>query len=136
MKFKFIEDLTSDVMFEAYGKDLKELFVNSAFALFSVICKIDKVKASKKVLVNVKGSNSEELLINWLQKLIALVDINEMFFSKFEIIEISDSKLKAKVYGEKISASKGKTVVKAITYYKFKLEKVKDKYIARVSCDI
>jgi len=136
MKFKFIEDLTSDVMFEAYGKDLKELFENSAIALFSVICKIDKVKASKEVLVNVKGGNSEELLINWLQKLIALVDINEMFFSKFEIIEISDSKLKAKVYGEKINVSKGKTVVKAITYYKFKLEKVKDKYIARVSCDI
>ena len=76
MKFKFIEDLTSDVMFEAYGKDLKELFVNSAVALFSVICKIDNVKASKEVLVSVKGSNLEELLINWLQKLIAIVDIN------------------------------------------------------------
>ena len=59
-----------------------------------------------------------------------------MFFSKFEIIEISDKRLKAKVYGEKISSSKGKTVVKAVTYYKFKLEKVKDKYTARVSCDI
>ena len=36
-KYKFIEGLTSDVMFEAYGKDLKELFSNAAEAMFSVI---------------------------------------------------------------------------------------------------
>ena len=45
MKYKFVEDLTSDVMYEAYGKDLKELFENAALALLSVICKIDKVKS-------------------------------------------------------------------------------------------
>ena len=28
-KFKIIDDLTSDVLFEAYGKDMKELFENS-----------------------------------------------------------------------------------------------------------
>ena len=43
-KYKFLDDITSDVMFEAYGKDLKELFENAAEALFSVICKIKKVK--------------------------------------------------------------------------------------------
>jgi SHS2 domain-containing protein len=31
MKYKQIEDLTSDVLFEAYGKDLKEVFENSGF---------------------------------------------------------------------------------------------------------
>ena len=123
MKFKFIEDLTSDVMFEAYGNDLKELFENSATALFNVICKIDKVKTIKSLNVEIEGDNLKELLINWLQELIALVDIKEMFFSKFEILEVSEKRLKAKIYGEKISPEKGETVVKAVTYHNFKLEK-------------
>lgn len=136
MKFKFIEDLTSDVMFEAYGEDLKELFENSATALFNVICKIDKIKTIKFVEVEIEGENIEELLINWLQELIALVDIKEMFFSKFEILEVSEKRLKAKVYGEKISPEKGETVVKAVTYHNFKLEKNKKGYLARVVFDI
>ena len=32
MKYKFIEDLTSDVIFEAYGKNLKGSFSNAAIA--------------------------------------------------------------------------------------------------------
>ena len=36
MKYKFIDSLTSDVMFEAYGKTFKELFENAALALFSI----------------------------------------------------------------------------------------------------
>ena len=37
MKYKFVEDLTSDVMYEAYGKDLKELFENAAKGMFHII---------------------------------------------------------------------------------------------------
>ena len=44
MKYRFIDKLKSDVMFEAYGKNLKGLFENAALALFSVICDIKKVK--------------------------------------------------------------------------------------------
>ena len=99
MKYKIIEDLTSDVMFEAYGKDKKELFENAAEALFSVICDIKKVRPLEKITVEISAENFEELLIEWLQHLIALVDIEEMFFSRFEIRQISNTKLKAVCYG-------------------------------------
>ena len=80
MKYKFIEDLTSDVLFEAYGKNLKELFSNAASALFSIICQLDKVKAKKVKKVEVKANDLSELMFNWLQKLISLVDTDELFF--------------------------------------------------------
>ncbi|MDD5254053.1 MAG: archease [Candidatus Nanoarchaeia archaeon] len=136
MSFKIIEDLTSDVMFEAEGKTLKELFESSAKALFSIICKLDKVKAKTPKKIEIKANNLEELMFNWLQKLIAMVDIEEMFFNKFEIEEISEKKLKAKVYGSEIKPETGETVVKAVTNYKFKVWKEKDKYIARIVLDI
>ena len=134
--YKFIEDLTSDVMFEAYGKDLKELFKNSALALFSVICDIKKVGEEKTIDIEVNGDSLEELMVNWLQDLIALVDTEELFFSRFEIMEINENNLKAKIYGEPISPEKAGVVVKGVTYYKLKLEKIKDIYKATISLDI
>lgn len=136
MKYKFIEDLTSDVMFEAYGKDLKELFSNAAEALFSIICQIDKIEHKKTKEVEVKGKNLEDLMFNWLQELIVLVDTDEMFFSKFEILEINENRLKARCHGELIIPEKGETVVKSVTYYKYKFEKTKDGYRVRVALDI
>ena len=135
-KYKFIEDLTSDVLFEAYGKNLKELFENSAIALSSVICDIKKVGGEKSFDVELKGDSTEELMVNWLQEIIALVDTEEMFFSRFNIIKISENHLKANIYGEPISPEKAGIVVKGVTYYKLKLEKIKDVYKATISLDI
>ncbi|MFH1971917.1 MAG: archease [archaeon] len=136
MKYKFIEDLTSDVLFEARGKTLNELFENAALAMFDVICKVDMVGEKKKIKVEVKAGNLDDLMFQWLQHLIALVDIEEMFFSRFEVEEINDNKLIAYVYGEEISPAKGNTVVKSVTNYGFKLWKEKSKYFVTVSLDI
>ncbi len=136
MKYKFLDDITSDVMFEVYGKNLKELFQNAAEALFSVICKIEKVQPKESEEFEIKANNIEELMINWLQALIAIVDVEQKFFSKFEIEEISETKLRAKLFGEPIRPELGETVVKAVTMYKYKLEKTDNGYRAVVSLDI
>ncbi len=136
MKYKFIDNITSDVLFEAYGNDLKEVFENSALAMFEIICKVDKIAQKDKISIEVSGKDELDLLYNWLQELIAHVDIEEMFFSRFNITEISDNSLKAEIYGEPITKEKGTTVVKAVTNYKFNLEKVKNKYKSTVSLDI
>jgi len=136
MKYKFIDEIKSDVMFEAYGKGLKELFQNAAEALFSVICKLKEVKPKEAINVETKAENEEELMINWLQELIALVDTEEKFFSKFRIEEISNKHLKATIHGEPIKPELGDTVVKAVTMYKYKFEKTKEGYKVTVSLDI
>ena len=59
-----------------------------------------------------------------------------MFFSKFEIEELEKNKIKAVAYGEPITPEKGETVVKAVTYHKFRLEETKDGLMATVSLDI
>jgi len=135
-KYKFIDDLTSDVMFEAYGKTLKEVFENAAEALFSVICQMDKVQPKICREIEMEADNVEELMFDWLQELIARVDIEDMFFSRFEIVEISETTLKAKIYGDRANPEIGETVVKAVTYYGYKFEKTEQGYKVRVSLDI
>jgi len=135
-KFKFFDEMTSDVIFEAYGETLKDVFTNAAEAMFNFICKIDHVQPSEEHKIEVEADNKEDLMINWLQSLIAAVDIEEMFFSKFTITEISDTKLTAFIYGEPVSPEKGETVVKAVTYHQYKFEKTDEGYKVRVSLDI
>lgn len=136
MKYKFIEDLKSDVMFEAYGKDLKELFENSALALLSVICNLKKVKPKKKEKFEMKGTSLEDLMFNWLSGIITISDTENMFFSKVNVVKIDEGKVIAELSGEPISPEKGGTVVKSLTYYGFKVEKTKTGYKAKVSLDI
>ena len=135
-KYRFIDDLTSDVMFEAYGKGLKEVFANAAEAMFTVICHIKKVRPKKALLIEAEAEDAGKLMIAWLQELIAAVDTEGMFFSKFEIEHISEKRMKARCWGEAASQEKGETVVKAVTYYKFAFEKTKEGYRTRVSLDI
>ena len=137
MRYKFLnKEVTSDIMFEGYGKTRKELFENSAEALMSIICRIDAVKPKKSANINLKADNLKELMFRWLQELIVLVDTEEMFFSKFKIDEIGDNFIKARIYGEVISREKARTLVKAVTYHKFDVLKDKKGYKARIVLDI
>jgi SHS2 domain-containing protein len=136
MRYKFIEGITSDVMFEAYGKTLKDVFSNAAEALFTVMCRIESVQPKDEKKIEIDADSLEDLMINWLQALIAAVDIEGMFFSKFKITRIDDTHLTAFVYGEPVSPHKGKTVVKAVTYHQYAFKKSKEGYVCRVSLDI
>lgn len=142
---RFIDDLTSDVMIEVKGKDLKELFSNIAGALFSIICEIKYVKPAESTEIEVEGTDEKDLLFNWLQELISRVDIEERFFSKFEILDISEVEakdgekkliLKARIWGEPFKPELSRTLVKAVTYYNFDLKNTKDGFVARVAFDI
>ena len=136
--FEFLEDLKSDVIFKAYGKTLEELFSNAALALSSVICQVDKIEKKELREVEVGGEDLEDLMFNWLQKLIVMVDIDNLFFSEFEVLGISedDINLKARCHGEQMTPEKGRTVVKSVTYYKYELRKTMEGYSVQVSLDI
>ena len=136
MKFKIIDDLTSDEYYEAYGKDLRELFENAATGMFTIMCRIERIKPRKGLPIEVTGRDAKDLLYNWLTRLIACVDGDEMFLSKFEISEIDEHHVKAIVYGDAISSETGNLGVKAITNYKFDLIREKEGYKATIAVDV
>ena len=139
MSYKFVEDLTSDVMFEAEGKDLSELLEQASLALFDVVCQREKVDPKNFVEIEVVASDPEELLHEWLSMLLTESDVNEMFFSNFEVsVEEKNGKLiaRGKAWGEPYSQEKSGTLVKGVTYYGLKVEKTDKGWKARVACDI
>jgi SHS2 domain-containing protein len=136
--YKFVEDLTSDVMFIAEGSDLAELLEQASLALFEVVCQRDNVEPKQSVNIRVEAYAPDELLHEWLSALLTESDANELFFSKFEIQVREDGKLVAegKAWGEPYSQEKSGTVVKGVTYYGLKVEKTENGYKAKVACDI
>lgn len=118
-------DHTADVGIIAYGKDLKEAFANAAYGMFSQIADLDEVNENISREVDIKSSDQEALLVDWLNELLYLFDVQHIIFNRFEITDMTQNRLKAKVYGEKIDTSRHqlKTAVKAATYHMLKIER-------------
>ena len=134
--YKFI-DHTADVMFEAYGSDLNELFENSGLALQELQVELKNVKSKIIKEIKLENKSVEMLLFDFLQELIFLKDTEQLIFSKIKV-KIKDDKLNGVCSGEKIDINKHECKVdaKAITLHKYEVKKIKDKWIARVIVDI
>jgi SHS2 domain-containing protein len=118
-------DHTADVGIVAYGADLKQAFANAAKGLFSLITELDDVKEALHRDAEMTATDEESLLVEWLNELIYRFDTEGIIFKRFDIIELDNTHLKARGYGEKIDKSKHrlKVGVKAATYHMLKVEK-------------
>jgi len=137
--FEFVDITTADVAFIAYGKDLNELFANSALAMFEVMINTKQVEEKVEEFVSVDGYDLESLMFNWLNELLYISDSKNLAFSKFGVrIEEKNFKLEAICKGEEINPEKHetRTVVKAATYHQMKIWQEDNLWKAQVILDI
>jgi len=116
---------TADVGIIAYGADLSQAFANAAKGLFSLITELDDVEEVVHRDIELTASDEESLLVEWLNELIYQFDTEGIIFKRFDIIQLDNTQLKARGYGEKVDSSrhKLKTGVKAATYHMLKVDK-------------
>jgi len=140
-KFEIIDITTADIAFKAYGKDINELFENSAMAMFNIMSNVSKVKQKIKKDVKCEAMDIQSLMFNWLNELLFLSDSESLIFSFFEVdIKKLDEKkfvLNAICKGEKIDEKRHEinTHIKAATYHNMKIEK-NDFWEAQVILDV
>ena len=127
---------TADIKFQAFGKTIEEAFSNSALALQEVMTKKTKIKPVIKKKIIVKGSDKENLLYNFLEEFLFLLDSEGFILSKINKIEIKDNKLAAEVSGDKASRYKFSNDVKAVTYNSMFVKKEGKKTISQVVLDV
>jgi len=120
-----ILDHTADVGIIAYGTDLRQAFANAAKGLFSLITELGDVDEALHRDIELTADDAESLLVAWLNELVYRFDTEGILFKRFDIIQLDDNRLQARVYGEKVDSSKHKlkTGVKAVTYHMLKVEK-------------
>jgi SHS2 domain-containing protein len=136
MKFKILEH-TADGKFQAYGISLDESFINSAYAMISLMTK-NKIKEEIKKKIKIKGKNIEQLLYNFLEEILFLLDSENFILSKIKKIKIDKGKflLEAEISGDKTKNYEIFGNVKAVTYNSMFVKKQKGKFITQVVVDM
>ncbi len=139
--FEYVDEITSDQMFRAYGESLPEVLVNAALATFGVMYDLAEVKVEKHVKVEATGATEEQLLYNWLSNLLAEFDVHAIFFAHFSVQDIEQDKkgnllVRGEAGGSRKPPSELRTLVKGIALHRFALERNDGQYKASVVVDV
>ncbi len=135
-KFEIL-DHTADTGIIAYGDDLKEAFENAALGMFSLITDLTEIENDQTRKIDINSPDRDGLLVSWLNELIYLFDVENIIFSKFDIIHLDENALSAIGYGEKVDLSRHeiRIGIKAATYHMLKIDK-NDLFRVQVIFDI
>ena len=144
VRYKFLEDIAiADIAYESYGKNLNELFENSALAIFELSAEVRTIKPKKKLEIKLEHEKLDNLLYDFLSEILFLKDSRYMVFKNVKVKINEDKKnkkfkLKSTLEGDTINSEKQRLEndIKAITMHMFELNKVKNGYRARVVVDI
>jgi SHS2 domain-containing protein len=131
-------DHTADIGIIAFGRDLPEAFGNAAYAMFDILTDMDRVEETGEFNLRVSASNTEELLVAWLDELLYRYETERLICKRFVIDDIDDISLSATVFGEKVDPARHeiKLEIKSVTYHQLKVEKTDDGWTAQVIFDV
>ncbi|MHA1975071.1 MAG: archease [Candidatus Hodarchaeales archaeon] len=137
MPYEYFEH-RADIGIRGIGRTVEEAFEQIARALFGIMVEIDGIHPVEKQIVEVEGLDYEELLMAWLSELIYLKDVEAKMYVNFEILKMSETSLKAQIYGQKIDFNelKLKLEVKAATWTQLSVRKDGAYWMAQCVVDV
>jgi len=112
---------TADAKFQAFGQTLEETFAHAALAVASLMWDWKKIAKNIEISVVVEGKDLEQLLVNFLEEILYLLDTRNFLLGSIDIVSLEkereDWKIQASFKGDK-NAIKYEIFgnVKAITY--------------------
>ncbi len=134
------EEVKSDFAFEVFADTLNELFRGAGIAMMEAMVDLEKFKAERLWEFELQAENLELLLFDFLGELVYLKDVEVALFNDYDIKieENNECKLTCKAHGAKINYETDEllTDVKAVTMYKFKLEKKEKEWYCHVIVDL
>jgi protein archease len=137
---------STDAFVQAHGSSLEVLFENCAMGLVNIMFDIDKVENRQSETITAYGANLENLLLDWLEKVLLKILIEQIVLSRFSIrvyekhtnVEEKKYFLEAQVGGEKVNYGKHnyKIEIKAVTYHELKIRRAGTSYVATFLVDL
>ena len=137
MKYRIIEH-TADIGIHVYGRDIKRLFVNAAFALFDRITDVRVLEGTVENSIRVSGDDWPDLMVNWLRELLCLWTVEDRLVKDVDITSLSEYSLRAKAIGDPYDQNRHsiKEEIKAVTYHQIDVRQGPSGWEAQVIFDV
>jgi len=129
---------TADKSIRAFGRDLKELFENAAYGMFSLMADLGKYTPVVSREIKVQAADIEALLRTWLAELLYQFEVDRILFVDFEVRAIEDRRVEGIARGlpfdrniEWLGSS-----VKAVTHHDLYVRRTDERWEAQVIFDV
>jgi SHS2 domain-containing protein len=128
----------SDTGIEAWGADLSQAFRQAALGMVSIVVDPASVQSSIQKEIAIEGSDLENLLVRWLSEILYLYDGEDFLVGQIELHELSSTKLRAVVLGERVDEQRHslRMDVKAVTYHQVSVDVGSSGCAVRVFLDV
>ena len=133
-KFKFL-DHPADLKIQVYGKNLEELFTNTALGMMTFLYpkKVAIINHETKKEIRIRANDLKALLVDWLSELLYLSDTNDVCYNDFDFEKLKEDELVAIAFGRRVKA---KEDIKAVTYHGLEVKQTSKGWQAIVLFDI
>lgn len=133
-----IIDHTADLGIIVKGVDEKDVFIHAAQAMTDLMVKGDISKKTVIKDVSLQGEDFPDLMVKWLGEILYLFNGEKLLVHSIEIKSISPIQLEFKLYLTNFDPEKHEILreIKAVTYHQIFVDKVNDRWQARIIFDI
>lgn len=129
---------TADIGLRVRAASLDELFAEAGRAMFSVIiANPDALRPVQEATVEVAPAEPDDLLHDWLAKLLFLFDTQRMIPAEYQV-RVHALGVSARVRGERFDPARH-TIgmeVKAVTYHALRVEQTPEGWMGEVILDL
>jgi SHS2 domain-containing protein len=129
---------TGDLAVRLWGEDPPDLLRSGGLALFHVLAGDSPVRDRESHTLEVQGTDLEELLVGWMNRLLLQFHLEDILLCRFEPRFTAAGSVRGSVGGERIDPARHYLVreVKAVTYHGVRVEREGRWWTARVVLDL
>ena len=131
----FVEiEHTADWSICVHGSTLRDLFVNAAVGMYSLMADISTLTPTIEREIKVASGDVEALLVRWLNELLYHTEMNGEMFCEFAITSLDSTRITSSA-----KASCGveiKKQIKAVTFHNLKIVSANDGYEVTLVFDV
>ena len=131
-------DHTADLGILVKAPDVKDLFVDAAYAMTDLMVKRDISKKGTERELLVEGEDFPDLMVRWLSEILYLFDGEHILVSAIEISSISPIRLQSTLTVVPLKRGHHEILreIKAVTYHQISVKRVHDGWEARIIFDV
>lgn len=138
-------DHTADIGIRIYGDSLSALFRNAARGMFKVMRSDSGTSllgenrdTDRSISIEIESADIESLLRDWMGELLFYHTTERLYFTEFEINEVSAEQFKGTAAGFEFTKEDESRLmdIKAVTYHGLQVQRTSEGYEAQVIFDI